>query len=230
MIFSGLCPLLLILLKKRDTNLRAQWFKVMVILLLLGWADSIYLIYHHYLVNITVQQTASFCVINEVIDCDRVAMGFGSTLFGVPVATLGMFAYMYILIVFVAERLMRPKLYPHMYCVIYVIVVIMTIFAVYEAFVSFVIIKAVCIMCVALYLLTGLLMISCKRALTPMGGEIIKTLYQLFVPRISWPYVIRLGLVLSIAFLLTAAIAYGTDRYLVNHFTEQSRYMFLLNS
>ena len=148
---------------------------MMVITLVLGWADSIYLIYHHYQVNLAEQQTASFCVINEVIDCDLVAMGFGSTLFGVPVATLGMFAYMYLLIVFVAERLMRPKLYPHMYCVIYVIEVVMVIFAAYEALVSFVIIKAVCIMCVALYVLTALMMISCKRALTPMSGEIIKT-------------------------------------------------------
>jgi uncharacterized membrane protein len=202
----------------------------MVIALVLGWVDSIYLIYHHYQVNLIGQETASFCVINEVIDCDLVAMGFGSTLFGVPVATLGMFAYMYLLIIFVAERLMRPKLYPHMYCVIYVIEVVMVIFAVYEAFVSFVIIKAVCIMCVALYVLTALMMVSCKRALTPMSGEIIKTLYRLFSPRISWPHVIRLGLVLLIAFLFTAMIAYGTDRYLVNYFKEQTRYIFFMNS
>jgi hypothetical protein len=137
---------------------------------------------------------------------------------------------MYLLIVFVAERLMRPKLYPHMYCVIYVIEVVMVIFAAYEALVSFVIIKAVCIMCVALYVLTALMMISCKRALTPMSGEIIKTLYHLFAPRISWPHVIRLGLVLFIAFLFTALIAYGTDRYLVNYFGEQARYNFFMNS
>jgi uncharacterized membrane protein len=202
----------------------------MVIVLVLGWADSTYLIYHHYQVNLMEQETASFCVINEVIDCDRVAMGFGSTLFGVPVATLGMFAYMYLLIVFIAERLMRPKLYPHMYCVIYVLMVIMVIFAAYEAFVSFVIIKAVCIMCVVLYVLTAMMMVCCKRALSPMSGEIIKTLYHLFVPRISWPHVVRLGFVMFIAFLFTAAIAYGTDRYLVNYFKEQSRYIFFMNS
>lgn len=202
----------------------------MVVTLVLGWADSIYLTYHHYQVNLMEQQTASFCVINEVIDCDLVAMGFGSTLFGVPVATLGMFAHMYLLIAFIAERLMRPKLYPHMYCVIYLIVLVMVLFAAYEAFVSFFIIKAVCIMCVVLYLLTAFLMISCKRALTPMSGEIIKTLYNLFVPRVSWPHVIRLGLVLFFALIVTAVIAYGTDRYLVNYFTEQSRYIFFMNS
>jgi uncharacterized membrane protein len=175
------------------------------------------------------QETSSFCVINEVIDCDRVAKGFGSTLFGIPVATLGLFAHMYLLIAFIAERLMRPKLYPHMYCVIYVIVVVMVIFAVFEAFISFVIIKAVCIMCVALYLLTAFLMISCKRALTPMSGEIIKTLYHLFKPRISWPHVVRLGLVLFIAFLVTTVAAYGTDRFLVSYFNKQAQNIFYMN-
>jgi uncharacterized membrane protein len=202
----------------------------MVILLVLGWADSVYLIYHHYQVNLIEQETASFCVINEFIDCDRVAKGFGSTLFGIPVATLGLFAHIYLLIAFIIERLMRPKLYPHMYCVIYLIVLVMVLFAAYEAFVSFVIIKAVCIMCVVLYLLTALLMLSCKRALTPMSGEIIKTLYHLFAPSISWPHVIRLGMALFFALLVTAVIAYGTDRYLVSYFTEKTRYIFFMNS
>jgi uncharacterized membrane protein len=209
--------------------LRSKWFRWLIVLLVLGWADSVYLIYHHYQVTLFAQETASFCVINEVIDCDLVAMGFGSTLFGVPVATLGMFAYMYLLIIFVTERLMRPKLYPHMYCVIYVIVVVMVFFAAYEAFLSFVIIKAVCIMCVALYVMTALMMVCCKRALTPMSGEIIKTLYRLFSPKISWPHVVRLGLVLFFAFIVTAAIAYGTDRYLDSYFKEQAQYIFLMN-
>lgn len=191
----------------------------MVVFLLLGCADSVYLIYHHYQVNLSEHAVTSFCVINEVIDCNRVAMGFGSTLFGVPVATLGMFAHVFLLICFFTERLMRPKLYPHMYCVISLIIMVMVIFAAYEAFVSFVIIKAVCIMCCALYLLTIMMMIACRRALTTLNGKIIKTLYHLFVPRISWPYVNRLGLVLLVAFLLTGLIAYGTDRYLVSHFT-----------
>jgi uncharacterized membrane protein len=157
-------------------------------------------------------------VINEVIDCNRVAKSFGSTLFGIPVATLGMFAHLFLLIAFFAERLMRPKLYPHLYCVVYLIVTVMVIFAVYEAFVSFVILKAVCIMCVALYILSVLMMLSCRRALTTLHGKIITTLYHLFFPRVAWPYVIRLGLVLGLAAILTGIIAYETDRYLINHF------------
>lgn len=191
----------------------------MVVFLILGATDSVYLIYHHYRVNLVKDSSTSFCVINEVIDCDRVAKGFGSTLFGIPVATLGMFAYLFLLFVLIAERLMQPKLYPHMYCVLYIILVNMVVFTAYEAFISFVIIKAVCIMCAVLYLLTALMMTSCRRSLTPMSGEIVKTLYRLFVPRIQWSYVIRLGLVLVVAVLLTGAAAYSTDRYLIALFT-----------
>jgi uncharacterized membrane protein len=198
--------------------LRSRWFVIMVIFLMLGCADSVYLIYHHYQVNLSEHETTSFCVINEVIDCNRVAKSFGSTLFGIPVATLGMFAHLYLLIAFLAERLMRPKLYPHLYCVVYLIVMVMVMFAVYEAFVSFVIVKAVCIMCVALYILSVLMMLSCRRALTTLHGKIITTLYHLFFPRVAWPYVIRLGLVLGLAGILTGLVAYETDRYLINHF------------
>ena len=202
------------------SDIRSRWFVAMVVFLLIGFADSVYLIYHHYQVNLSQHATTSFCVINEVIDCNRVARGFGSTLLGVPVATLGMFAHLYLLIAFLAERVMRPKLYPHMYCVIYLIVVVMVMFAAYEAFISFVIIRAVCIMCVALYILTTLMMISCRRALAPLSGVIVKTLYHLFVPRVAWAYVNRLGLVLVLAAMLTGLIAYGTDRYLVSHFSQ----------
>jgi uncharacterized membrane protein len=198
----------------------------MVVFLILGCGDSVYLIYHHYQVNLSEHATTSFCVINDVIDCDRVAKGFGSTLFGIPVATLGMFAYVFLLIAFLAERVMRPTLYPHLYCIISLIVTVMVIFAAYEAFVSFVIIKAVCIMCVALYILTILMMIACRRALTTLNGKIIKTLYHLFVPQILWPYVIRLAMVLLISGMLTGLIAYGTDRYLVSHFMPPAQDMF----
>ncbi len=44
-----------------------------MLFLAIGLFDSIYLAYHHYKVNILKPQTASFCVINETIDCDRVA-------------------------------------------------------------------------------------------------------------------------------------------------------------
>lgn len=214
--------------QRRDAGLRSRWFVAMVIFLVLGFADSVYLIYHHYQVNLAQHEVASFCVINDVIDCNRVARSFGSTLFGIPVATLGMFAHLYLLLAFFAERLMRPKLYPHLYCVIYFIVMVMVIFAVYEAFVSFVIIKAVCIMCVALYILSALMMASCRRALTTLHGKMITTLYHLFFPRIAWPYVIRLGLVLVLAGVMTGVVAYETDRYLIAYFTPVPTEMLFL--
>lgn len=200
----------------------------MVVFLLLGCVDSVYLIYHHYQVNLSEHATTSFCVINDVIDCNRVAKGFGSTLFGIPVATLGMFAYVFLLLAFLAERMMRPKLYPHLYCVISLIVTVMVIFAAYEAFVSFVIVKGVCIMCCALYVLTTLMMIACRRALTTLNGKIVTTLYHLFSPEILWPYVSRLGMVLLMAGLLTGLIAYGTDRYLISHFMPPAKDMLFL--
>ena len=74
-----------------------------------------------------------------MIDCDRVASGFGCRLLGIPVATLGMFAHFFILFLILTERSLKLGIQTELHHLIYVIILMMVLFSIYEAFVSFVI-------------------------------------------------------------------------------------------
>ena len=69
--------------------MRIKWFFIVIFLIHLGLADSIYLAYHHYEINILEPDTKSFCAINETIDCDKAATSIGSTFWGGPGGHLG---------------------------------------------------------------------------------------------------------------------------------------------
>jgi|LGVD01.1.fsa_nt_gb uncharacterized membrane protein len=201
--------------------LESKWDLLLIIFLFGGIANSIYLTYHHYRTNILHPLTKSFCVISETIDCDRVAIGVGSKLVGIPVATLGMFAHFFLLLYILSERFLELGIQNELYCSIYVILLMMVLFCAYEAFVSFVILKAVCIMCTVLYVTVGLMLVSCKRALAMSHAEIFGVLYNLFFPSLSWS-ILSKGLTAMItAVALSGIIAFAVDYGFRIHFRKK---------
>ena len=75
------------------------------ILFLLGLLVSSYLLFHHVSINHGYQTGASFCSIGASLDCDLVARSKYSELFGIPVASFGMF---YFLVGFVVALQLKP--------------------------------------------------------------------------------------------------------------------------
>lgn len=195
-----------------------KWYLVLMLVLAIGFVDSIYLAYHHYKVNILKPETASFCVINETFDCDRVTTSFGATFMGFSVATLGMFAHAFLFFFIYIENFLKFGEKEHLYCIVYVIALLMTLFVLYELFISFVILKAVCIMCVILYITTAMILISCKRGLGLRNSEIIKVLTNLFYPTLHKPTLKRMSSSLFTSLILSGIVAFGLDYKFVKYF------------
>jgi uncharacterized membrane protein len=201
--------------------LESKWVLLLMIFLFGGLANSVYLTYHHYRINILQPPTKSFCVISKTIDCDRVAVSVGSKLMGIPVATLGMFSHLFLLLYISSERLLKLGIQNELYCSIYVILLMMALFCAYEAFVSFVILRAVCIMCTVLYVTVVFMLILCKQALAMSHGEIFGVLYNLFFPSLSWT-ILRKGLTAMIAAVaFSGIIAFGFDYGFQTHFKKK---------
>lgn len=201
--------------------MRLKWFLLVIILINLGLLDSVYLAYHHYEINILAPETKSFCAINETIDCDKAATSIGSTLMGVPVATWGMFAFLFIMFFVLVERLLYWEIQKALYCFIYLILYVMAFFSAYEAFVSFVILKVVCIMCVILYLTMVLLLVSCKRALGISHREFFLMLKDLFFRSFSRTLLRKGASVAIIAVVFSSIVAFGLDHTFESYFSYQ---------
>jgi uncharacterized membrane protein len=66
-------------------------YSVIVVLAILGFIDSAYALHLHYAKSAT-----SFCDIGETFNCDVVNQSVYSSLFGIPVALIGMLGYVFL--------------------------------------------------------------------------------------------------------------------------------------
>ncbi len=201
--------------------MRAKWFAAMLFFLIIGLTDSIYLTYNHYHINILQPGTKSFCAISETVDCDKAAVSVGSTLMDVPVSTWGMFAFLFLILFIVVERLLYFEIQKALYCFVFLVIYLMTLFSLYEAFISFFVINVVCIMCAVLYLVLILMLISCKRALGISHREFVLVLRDLFF-RSFTRTLLRKGVsVTIIAIVFSGIIAFGIDYKFQTRFAYQ---------
>lgn len=201
--------------------MQPKWFLALAFFWLLGMADTVYLTYHHYQVNILMPAEKSFCVINQTIDCDKAATATGATLMGIPVATWGMFAFTFIMMFAIVERLLYWEVQKALYGFLFLIIYLMAAFSLYEAFISFAILRVVCIMCAALYVIMILMLISCKGALGVSHREFFLLLRDLFFRAFS-RNLLRKGVSVTIIALVCAGIiAFGIDHRFQRHFSYQ---------
>ena len=201
--------------------MQPKWFLALAFFWILGMADTIYLTYHHYEVNILMPAEKSFCAINETIDCDKAATGTGSTFMGVPVATWGMFAFLFLILFAMVERLLYWEIQKALYGFLFFIIYLMAAFSLYEAVISFFILKVVCIMCAMLYVIMLLMLFSCKRALGITHLEFLVLLRDLFFRSFS-RNLLRKGIsVTIIALVFSGIIAFGLDQKFQTVFSYQ---------
>lgn len=126
---------------------------------LVGFITTIYLAVVYYKANFLVNAHASFCSINEFIDCDSVAKTKDSQFFGVPLALWGMFLYAFIGLMMCAKKLAQVKLFKFMevfknpYAYISALGIISFTISMILLCVSLFQIKKLCIMCVLTYIL-----------------------------------------------------------------------------
>ena len=75
------------------------------ILTLIGIVTTIKLAIIYYNANFNPYALASFCSVNEFIDCDGIAKTTESQFFGIPLAYWGLFLYSFITMLLFADRL-----------------------------------------------------------------------------------------------------------------------------
>ncbi len=85
----------------------AAFYKKLAIMLIafVGFLTTIKLALIYYDANFNPYALPSFCSVNEFIDCDGIARTTESQFFGVPLAYWGMFLYLFIMFLIVADKL-----------------------------------------------------------------------------------------------------------------------------
>ena len=148
---------------------------------LVGVITTIYLAVVYYKANFMVNAHASFCSINDFIDCDSVAKTKDSQFFGIPLALWGMFLYTFIGLMMGAKKLAQTKLFKFMevfknpYAYIAALGVISFTISMVLLCISLFQIKKLCIMCVLTYILDLLIGILAMQDYTRKGfTEIFK--------------------------------------------------------
>jgi uncharacterized membrane protein len=198
-------------LKKRGLHDKKNGF-VAFLFLLLAFIDSILLTYIHYTINIFLPDINPFCFFDYAfLDCNSVITSKYALFLGIPVSTLGIFAYLFLMIFLLAVFCLKKELLKHYLAVLYPIILLMLLFSLYELFASLFIVKALCIYCVLLYTCIIVMTISCKLAVQLGHREIFKHFYYFILSlfdlkRRSFNVTLVAG-----AFMISALFAFGTD-------------------
>lgn len=94
-----------------NKNTIAIWRKILIgIISVIGFITTIKLAMIYYNANFSANPHASFCSINEFIDCDSVAKTIDSQFLGIPLAYWGMFLYLFVGLLMCAKKLAQYKL------------------------------------------------------------------------------------------------------------------------
>lgn len=123
-----------------------------LILLIMGLADTGYLAYAHYK-NFTDIAFSSFCAISKAINCDTVSQSPWSILMGIPVAYWGILAYSLFLIIFL-ETLRKKRGSEQLWYILCSLGLAYAIAAIYFGYISVTKIKAYCILCLISYFIS----------------------------------------------------------------------------
>ncbi|MFH1976739.1 MAG: vitamin K epoxide reductase family protein [Pseudomonadota bacterium] len=154
------------------------YFGTIAFLLLAGFADSIYLSVHHYLVYTDIGYE-SFCAISKAINCDTVSQSPYSIFLGVPVAVWGVAGYLFCLLLLpFAFRTDAGK--KRMWPLIFTISLIFSVISIIFAVISIHCIRSYCVMCIANYGINFLLLFYSWLIIRRFGEKegIIKGFWQ----------------------------------------------------
>ncbi len=193
------------------------------ILALIGFITTIKLAIIYYDANFNPYALASFCSINDFIDCDSVAKTTESQFLGIPLAYWGMFLYLFIIMLLFADKLKNIKflrfleVFKNPLDYIASLGLISFLISMSLLFVSLYEIRKLCVLCAATYILN--LIIGLVAAASAKDGWFVKSIKQSVVDFID-AVKIKKYLIMFIIVMLAAAggLTYTT---LSNVFTPQ---------
>jgi len=181
-----------------STNAR----RVLSLLTLVGLASALASLYVHVQMG---RQPGylSFCDVSALVSCTQVYQSRYASLGGVPVALLGTFWYVAVLMVLAGTRWGWPGLRENGVGYVFVMATLGLGFVIYMAYTSLVLLKIVCMMCLVTYLaVAGIFVVSGLRTSYPMI-TIPRRLLQDAKTAVASP----VALVLMLVFVVAASTA-----------------------
>jgi uncharacterized membrane protein/protein-disulfide isomerase len=121
-----------------------------------GLADSIYLSISHYRVYSDIGYR-SFCAISKAINCDTISQSPYSIFLGLPVPVWGIFGYAFFLM-FLPLAKSKDAANKRIWTLFFLTALVFSIYSVILALISTLIIHSYCIMCIASYAISFLLL------------------------------------------------------------------------
>lgn len=122
------------------------YYWIVVLIALIGLADSVYLAISHYRVYNDIAYS-SFCALSRAINCDTVSQSPHAILMGLPVPLWGVLAYLFYLILLRLAWKTRDDEH-RLWTVLFVTAMAFSLYSIYLALISTFYIKSYCIMCV----------------------------------------------------------------------------------
>ena len=192
------------------------------ILSLIGFITTIKLAMIYYDANFNPYALASFCSINDFIDCDSVAKTTESQFWGIPLAYWGMFLYLFIIMLLFANKLKNIKflkfleVFKNPLDYIASLGLISFIISMTLLFISLHEIRKLCVLCAATYILNFIIGAVAVDFKDGGFGKAIKQSFLDFVDAIK----VKKYLIMFIAVMLAAA-GFLTYTTMSNVFTPQ---------
>lgn len=193
-----------------------------VVLSFIGFITTIKLAMIYYDANFNPYALASFCSINEFIDCDSVAKTTESQFLGIPLAYWGMFLYLFMIMLVFADKLKNIKflgfleVFKNPLDYVASLGLLSFIISMTLLFISLHEIKMLCILCAATYILNliiGLVAVDLKE------GGFVKAVKQSVLDFVDAIKVKKyLAMFIAVMVLAGSALTYTT---MSNVFTPQ---------
>ncbi len=153
-------------MNKKTTN-------ILIVLSLLGVGISAWLVSQHFHLLKSGFSEKSFCSFNETFNCDVVNGSSYSEIASIPLAGLGLLYYLFMLIATLTARFTSGEK-KSLLTFSFFLSLFSVAFIFYTAYVSFFILHAVCVMCIALYLITLFLFLLTPKAVGTKWGDFFK--------------------------------------------------------
>lgn len=125
------------------------YFGSILLLVIIGFIDSIYLSYSHYL-NYTDIGYSSFCAISKAINCDTVSQSPYSIFLNLPVAVWGALGYVFLILLISVARCNKPG-QADLWTLIFLTSFVYSLISIILALVSTFLVRSYCIMCILTY-------------------------------------------------------------------------------
>ncbi len=204
--------------------LRKKWGVIFFVFLLMAFADAVLLTYIYHYVNIIQPDLCPLCSSKySFFDGTAVAESPLARLAVIPVAVLGVFAYLFLIVFLTAVYFLKKEVLKDYLAIVYPLLWVMLAYSLYKMFQSVFIIKAVCVYCVILDVCLLVMIVSCKKAIGSNTNtvEIIGRCGDFINSLLRMKSRFNAALVVA-AFVIASLFAFSVDHHYRYQFTVKN--------